>query len=148
MNLKGLADISYCRREYDLAEPLYRQTLAIREKVLGNDHPFVATSLIDLGNLAYMRGRYAEAVPLFRRALTTLENTLGAEHPRVASTLACPGIRLPRARRSCAVRATLSASPGASREKLARPTVPVHPDLAGILENYACGHAPWHQPNG
>ena len=89
MTLKGLADLHYCQREYDLAEPLYRQALAIRERALGPSHPFVATSLTDLGNLVYVRGRYTEAGPMYQKALAIEEQALGPEHPRVACSLAC-----------------------------------------------------------
>ncbi len=132
MKLKGLADSHDCRREYDLAEPLYRRVLAIREKALGPDHPFVATSLSDLGNLAYARGRYAEAESIFRRVLPIEEKALGPEHPRVACTLACLAYAyqglgdLAKAeghyRRALAI-----------REKML-PAIPA--DVAGILENY------------
>lgn len=35
---------------YDLAEPLYKRSLSIREKALGPDHPDVGTSLNNLAN--------------------------------------------------------------------------------------------------
>ena len=46
------------------AEPLYERALAIREEVLGAEHPAVATSLNNLAGLYQKQGRYAEAEPL------------------------------------------------------------------------------------
>jgi tetratricopeptide (TPR) repeat protein len=63
------------------------QSLSIREKSLGAEHPEVATSLNSLAVLYYLQGRYAQAEPLFRRAIAIQEKGPGAEHPRVAQTL-------------------------------------------------------------
>ena len=49
------------------AEPLLRRALAIREKVLGPDHPEVAQSLENLAVLYRDMGGYDRAEPLFRR---------------------------------------------------------------------------------
>ena len=66
---------------YAEAEPLYRRSLAIREKQLGRDHPDVATSLNNLAVLYQAMGRYAEAEPLYRRSLEIREKQLGATTP-------------------------------------------------------------------
>ena len=73
---------------YAAAEPLYRRSLAIREKVLGPEHPDVAASLSGLALLYQAQGNYAEAEPLYRRSLTIYEKVLGPEHPDVATSLA------------------------------------------------------------
>ena len=70
---------------YADAEPLYQRALAIREKVLGPEHPDVATSLNNLAALYHAQGRYADAEPLFQRALAIQEKALGPEHPDVAT---------------------------------------------------------------
>jgi tetratricopeptide (TPR) repeat protein len=54
---------------YAEAEPLYKRSLAIREKALGPDHPDVALSLNNLAGLYDNQGRYAEAEPLYKRSL-------------------------------------------------------------------------------
>jgi hypothetical protein len=51
------------------AEPLFKRSLAIREKALGPDHPDVATSLDMLAILYKRQGRYADAEPLHKRSL-------------------------------------------------------------------------------
>jgi tetratricopeptide (TPR) repeat protein len=73
--------------EYVQAEPLYRQSLAIREKAVGPEHPDVALSLYSLALLCHDQRRYAEAEPLYRRSLAIAEKVLGPGHPNVAMTL-------------------------------------------------------------
>ncbi len=72
---------------YEEAEPLYKRSLEIKEKVLGAEHPSVATTLSNLAELYKAQGRYEEAEPLYKRSLEISEKVLGAEHPDVATTL-------------------------------------------------------------
>ncbi|GAC1348489.1 MAG: FxSxx-COOH system tetratricopeptide repeat protein [Ktedonobacteraceae bacterium] len=73
--------------QYQEAEPLLRQALAIHEQSVGPEHPDVASCLNDLATLYWNQGKYAQAEPLFQQALTMREQTLGAAHPDVASSL-------------------------------------------------------------
>lgn len=75
------------RAEYSQAERLYRQALAIREKILKPEHCDIATSLNNLALLYQNEGRYVEAEPLYRRALVIVEKVLGPEHPTTAASL-------------------------------------------------------------
>ena len=50
------------------AEPLYKRSLAIFEKALGQNHPAFAHSLNNLASLYAYEGRYAEALQLVRAA--------------------------------------------------------------------------------
>ncbi len=68
-------------------EPLYAMSLATREKLLGSDHPDVATSLHNQAWLYFDQGKYAESEPLFLRSLAIREEALGSEHPDVAKSL-------------------------------------------------------------
>lgn len=70
------------------AELLFKQALAIREKVLGPEHPDVAKSLTNLGGLYKRQGQYAHAEALYQQALTIAEKTLDPDHPEVAINLA------------------------------------------------------------
>src|SRR6516164_2215438 len=54
---------------YSEAVPLAQSALAIQEKALGPDHPYVAVSLNDLGVLYYNQGRYTDAETLYKRSL-------------------------------------------------------------------------------
>jgi len=75
------------RARYAQAEPLYQRALAIREKILGPEHPAVATSLNSLAVLYRDQGQYAQAEPLYQRALAIFEKVLGPEHPAIATSL-------------------------------------------------------------
>ena len=72
---------------YDRAKPLYEQSLAIREKVFGDEHPAVAISLNNLAELHRVQGHYDQAKPLYERSLAILEKVHGDEHPSVATSL-------------------------------------------------------------
>jgi CHAT domain-containing protein/Tfp pilus assembly protein PilF len=77
----------YQAGRYAEAIPLAQQLLAIREKVLGPDHPDVVVALNVLGWLYGNQGRYTEAEPLYKRALAINEKALGPDHPAVAESL-------------------------------------------------------------
>jgi tetratricopeptide (TPR) repeat protein len=55
-------------RRYADAEPLYRRSLAIRQRAFGSDHPYVAVTQNNLAGLYLDRGDYKEALPLVRIA--------------------------------------------------------------------------------
>jgi tetratricopeptide (TPR) repeat protein len=82
--------------DYEIAEPLYKRALAITEKVLGPEHPGVATSLTNFAWLYWAQARLAEAEPLTKRALAIREKVLGPGHPEVASELPLLGELQPR----------------------------------------------------
>ncbi|MGB5896605.1 MAG: tetratricopeptide repeat protein, partial [Geitlerinemataceae cyanobacterium] len=77
----------YQQGQYTEAIPLAEQALAIWEKVLGAEHPDVATSLNNLAMLYQAMGNYSGAEPLYQRSLAIREKVLGAEHPDVATSL-------------------------------------------------------------
>jgi tetratricopeptide (TPR) repeat protein len=72
---------------YDEARPLLERALAIRERVLGADHPDTAWSLSNLASLLRAQGVYGEARPLLERALAIREQVLRPDHPDVAQSL-------------------------------------------------------------
>jgi len=67
-------------------EPLFKRSLEIKERTLGNDHPDVAVIISNLAELYYYK-MYIEAEPLFKRALEIYENALGKENKCVTITL-------------------------------------------------------------
>ena len=85
--LNNLAEAYRLQGRYAEAEPLYKHSLAIREKALGPEHPRVATTLNNLAVLYQAQARYAEAEPLYKRSLGILEKTLGSGHPQLAQSL-------------------------------------------------------------
>ncbi|NJL06424.1 MAG: tetratricopeptide repeat protein, partial [Chloroflexaceae bacterium] len=79
LNLHGL--VLDRMGDYAAARPLYERALAIRERVLGSDHPATATSLNNLAvNFAYQQN-FAAALPLMERAVAIRMQVLGAQHP-------------------------------------------------------------------
>ena len=64
-----------------------RCPLAIHERGLGENHPYVATGLNNLAYLYKSQGRYSEAEPLYKRSLLISEEQLGADHPNTALSL-------------------------------------------------------------
>jgi tetratricopeptide (TPR) repeat protein len=85
--LNRAADYFHSRAAYSEAQPLYERALAIREKVLGPEHPDTAASLNILARLLQYKGNLAGARPLLDRALMIREKVLGPEHPDTALTL-------------------------------------------------------------
>lgn len=81
-----LADLEWHRGNSDKAERLFRQSLAIREKIFGGDHPDVAESLTGLAIVLRSR-QIVEAEGYARRALSILEKKLGENDPAVADCL-------------------------------------------------------------
>jgi tetratricopeptide (TPR) repeat protein len=51
--------------KYNEAEPIYRETLALREKVYGKEHPDTFGSMNNLARLLESQGKYDEAQQLF-----------------------------------------------------------------------------------
>ena|GEM_PF-5833597 len=77
----------YREGKYSEAIPLAEQALAIRQRILGQQHRDVASSLNNLARLYKSQGRYEEAEPLYRQALEMRKQLLGQQHRDVASSL-------------------------------------------------------------
>jgi len=87
LSLNGLAGLYRFQGRYNDAEPLLLQSLYIRKRQLGNDHPDVATSLNNLALLYESQGQYNDAEPLFLQSLDIYKCQLGNDHPAVATSL-------------------------------------------------------------
>lgn len=79
----------YCyeRAQFAEAEPLYKQSLEIRGKLLGADSVDVAEGVHNLARLYRARGKYSDAESLFKRSLGIWEKALGPDHHVVATNL-------------------------------------------------------------
>ena len=75
------------RRTADEAELLYREALAIFERVLGDDHYEIAVLLHNMAAVEVSRDRLESAWNLYLRAAGMKERWLGADHPDLALTL-------------------------------------------------------------
>src|SRR5262249_37434674 len=118
---------------YAEAEPLYMRSLAILEKSLGAEHPWVATSQNNLATLYYVQGRYTEAELLYKRSFAIREKVLGSDHPDVAASLNNIAALYDRQGRSP------EAGPLYPRALAIREKVfgPAHPDVGQSLANLA-----------
>lgn len=67
--------------KYNLANNTLQKVLEMRWKLLGEEHPEVASSLNNLALLYQSQGRYTEAEPLYQQALEIAEQALGKNHP-------------------------------------------------------------------
>ncbi len=85
--LNNLASAYKDQKRYDEAEPLFKRSLAILEKIEGPEHTIVAAGIDHLANLYKSQGRYDETEPLYKRSIAILEKTRGPDHPDVARTL-------------------------------------------------------------
>src|SRR5262249_1562112 len=63
------AESFYERGKYAEAQPLYEEVLAIRRRLLSDDHPETALSYINVAFNLDEQARYAQAQPLYERAL-------------------------------------------------------------------------------
>lgn len=73
------------RGQYGEALKSCREALAIREKVLGKQHPDTAESYNNAAHCLWSQDKSDEALPLFREALAIREKVLG-EHPDTADS--------------------------------------------------------------
>ena len=89
-----LARGSAYHKEGDLvaAASDYQEALKIRRKILGEEHPDVATSLQVVAGIFREQGRYSEAEEMLQESLMTQTQLLGEEHPNVADILDSLGL--------------------------------------------------------
>jgi TonB family protein len=74
-------------RKYDKALPLAERVLAIREQVLGPDHPLVARALRHLAEILFAKGKRKEAVTTYERYLGIAEKVVGKDSPNLVEPL-------------------------------------------------------------
>ena len=67
--------------DYDKALEYLLKALAIREKVLGTEHPSTATSYNNIGMVYDNQGDYDKALEYFQKASEICEKVFGPEHP-------------------------------------------------------------------
>lgn len=84
-SLSQAAEGCRMKGQYQQAEPLYRQALALAEHFFGSNHLEVAGILNNLGVLFKYTGRFTEAERLYQRALAIMESVLGPDHTEVAT---------------------------------------------------------------
>jgi tetratricopeptide (TPR) repeat protein len=112
---------------------LYERALAIREKVLGPDHPSTANGLNNLAVLLKDQGEFDTAKLLYERALKISEKVLGPEHPDTALRLHNLARLLEKQGDLVEAQQLLSRSLAISEKTLG----PKHPQTAVYLNNLA-----------
>ena len=85
--LGELANAEFYAGNYDNADSLNRQVLALTRMLFGARHPRVAEDLMNLGATEQERGNYAASESLFRQALDISTAFYGGEHYRTAGNL-------------------------------------------------------------
>jgi tetratricopeptide (TPR) repeat protein len=121
VTLHNQANLAAAQGKDREAEPLYRQALALLEKVRGPDHPQVTMVRLGLADLLAAQGNYAEAETGYQRALSGFEQTVGPNHPIVATVLERYALMLRRAGRD----------PDAEKVEARAREVRAHPPAAG-----------------
>ena len=66
---------------YAKALEYYNKSLVIQLKVLGPDHPSVATSYHNIGTVYFNQWNYAKALEYYKKALDIAGKSLGEQHP-------------------------------------------------------------------
>ena len=69
------------------AEEIMKRVLAMRQKLLGDLHADVASSMVALASVFYRQQRYQEAEGLYRSALAIQRSALGETHKDTGQTL-------------------------------------------------------------
>lgn len=79
------------RQELAEAEARFRQAWLSHRDALGEDHPYTATVLGNLGSIISMRGRQEEAMASLSRAIGQVEAAWGPDHSSLGSMLVSLG---------------------------------------------------------
>ena len=74
--------------KFDLAQPLYEETLALMKVKLGPDHPDTLNSMNHLAISYRQAGKLDLALPLHEEALGLLKAKLGPDHPATSTAWA------------------------------------------------------------
>lgn len=99
LSMGNLGNVLRDRGDWTGAAALFREALAIRRKIWGNEHPRVASSLGQLSAVAVLQGNAEEAVQAAEQAVAILRRTMPAGHPDVARGLTQYGSALRLAKR-------------------------------------------------
>src|SRR5437762_585064 len=71
--MNNLAVVLSDQGRYEQAEEMHRQALALKERVLGKEHPDTLTSMSNLAGVLSGQGKYEQAVELDRQVLLLRE---------------------------------------------------------------------------
>ncbi|MBA2679409.1 MAG: tetratricopeptide repeat protein [Ktedonobacteraceae bacterium] len=80
------------RARYEMAKPLLKLALRLREQGLGEQHPDTAQTLSNLAYLYHHQDQFEEAMHFLQRSLSLRQQVLGMEHPDTATSLNALGL--------------------------------------------------------
>lgn len=127
--LHHLGGMALALQRYDEAKQRLERALALRQKLLGPEHPRSIYSLHDLTSVLAEQGRYEEARHSYERVLALMEKTLGPEHPQYIGTLSNLGELLARMGHHAEARQTLERAQALQDKVLG----PKHPTSNALL---------------
>ncbi len=132
--LATIGDVYVSMGLFSEADPLLRESLALREEIFGPDSLEVAESLQQLGRLtAFASGPVEQLEPLFQRALAIREQRLDADDLRLAESLRSLGVVYNMMSRYDQARDLLSRALAIREQSLG----PEHADVADVLQRLA-----------
>ena len=85
--MNNLAEVLSSQGSYEEAERIQRQVIAMRERVLSNEHPDMLASLNNLAQVLGSQGKYQEAEGIHRQTLALSESVLGKKHPSTLTSM-------------------------------------------------------------
>jgi hypothetical protein len=85
ISMNNLASTRFSQRKYEEAEPIYRETVELRKKVLGREHPDTLTSMKYLAAALFNQRKDKEAEPIYRETVELRKKVLGREIGRWSS---------------------------------------------------------------
>jgi len=85
--INNLALVYDDMNNFNLAEPLYREALAIYKSTVGEKDVVYVTTLENLAYLYQQQGKFKEAEELYTQALAINKEVLGTKHPDYATSL-------------------------------------------------------------
>ena len=135
--LNNLAIAYQSTGRYDEASRLHKDTLEVRQRVLGPEHPDILASRNNLANAYRSTGRYDEAARLHEENLEVQQRVLGPEHP---DTLGSRN-NLAAAYQSAGRYDQATRLYQANLEVMERVLGPEHPDTLGSRNNLAVAYA-------
>jgi serine/threonine protein kinase/Tfp pilus assembly protein PilF len=94
--LDDLAQVYSREQQWALAKQTYERALDVDRRILGDDHPRVATHLHNLAVVAQNMGDLRQAEALYRDAIARQERAYGSEHPETAGARGNYGLLLRR----------------------------------------------------
>jgi tetratricopeptide (TPR) repeat protein len=92
MNMNNLAAAYRAAGQLDKALPLMEQTLDLKRKKFGPEHPETLNGMTNLAAVYWSAGSLDRSVPLFEAALAIEEKSLGRKHPTTQMTIANLGV--------------------------------------------------------